>query len=208
MAEKRVIVKRVKNAVLFSDGTIRVDNVRASHPHLDKPYAGDNDDGGKNVPKYAIVGMMDKKTHVEAKDLLVEAMKKVMVGKDFKVASDKRFLRNGDDSDKEEYAGHWTFSAREVKAPKLRDENKENVDRADAADKFYGGCYVNVLIRPWVQNNKYGKRINANLLAVQFVKDGEAFGEGRLTDDDVDDSFDDAAGEFGGDSGDDDDDDL
>lgn len=42
-----------------------------------------------------------------------------------------------------------------------------------------GGNLAIVKIRLWAQNNKYGKRINANLLLVQFVKDdGVRFGGG------------------------------
>ena len=33
----------------------------------------------------------------------------------------------------------------------------------------------------WAQNNGYGKRINAQLDGVQFVRDGEAFGEGGIS---------------------------
>jgi ssDNA-binding protein len=40
----------------------------------------------------------------------------------------------------------------------------------------YAGCYVNGSITLWVQDNKWGKRINANLRGVQFVRDGDAFG--------------------------------
>jgi hypothetical protein len=32
----------------------------------------------------------------------------------------------------------------------------------------------------WAQDNQYGKRINAALRAVQFVKDGAPFGEGNI----------------------------
>jgi hypothetical protein len=44
-------------------------------------------------------------------------------------------------------------------------------------------------VRLWIQNNRYGKRCNANLIGVQFVADDEAFGEGRINKDVVDDSF-------------------
>lgn len=40
----------------------------------------------------------------------------------------------------------------------------------------YSGAYGNVTCTLWAQNNQFGKRINGNLRAVQFVKDGEAFG--------------------------------
>lgn len=50
----------------------------------------------------------------------------------------------------------------------------------------YSGCYVNINFTLWAQNNKYGKRINGNLIAVQFVKDGTAFGRGPVA---VEDEF-------------------
>ena len=36
---ERTIVKKVKNAVLYSDGTLRVTDIRISYPHLDKKRA-------------------------------------------------------------------------------------------------------------------------------------------------------------------------
>jgi hypothetical protein len=44
--------------------------------------------------------------------------------------------------------------------------------------KPYAGCYVNAVIEVWAQDNSNGKRVNAELKAVQFVKDGDAFGSG------------------------------
>jgi hypothetical protein len=44
----------------------------------------------------------------------------------------------------------------------------------------YAGCYVNATIRLWGQDNQYGKRINAQLRAIQFVKKGDAFGDGDI----------------------------
>ena len=56
----------------------------------------------------------------------------------------------------------------------------KSVPLTEDDNKLYPGCYVNVVITLWAQNNKFGKRINANLLAVQFVKDGNPFGEARV----------------------------
>lgn len=42
----------------------------------------------------------------------------------------------------------------------------------------YSGCYVNALVDIWAQDNSFGKRVNAQLKGVQFVKDGDAFGGG------------------------------
>ncbi|MNP47458.1 hypothetical protein D3C76_1415120 [compost metagenome] len=44
--------------------------------------------------------------------------------------------------------------------------------------KPYSGCYVNVIVDIWAQDNSYGKRINAQLQGIQFVRDGEAFSGG------------------------------
>ena len=56
---------------------------------------------------------------------------------------------------------------------------------------FSGWClygYVNGSIELWCQDNAYGKRINATLRGVQFLKDGEAFaGGGSASADEFDD---------------------
>jgi len=46
--------------------------------------------------------------------------------------------------------------------------------------KPYPGCYVNLLCRPWAMASKGKHWIRCGLEGVQFVKDGEAFGQ-RVT---------------------------
>lgn len=188
-----VVEKTVTNAVLYTNGMIMIKNVRASHPHLDKPYAGKSDDGKPKAPKFSIVGMLPKATHVAAKDLCVSIINKLMLEKKCpKLAGDKKFCRNGDDSSSEEYEGHWTVSASESRRPAVRDRRAELIlEESKIADMLYGGCYVNILIRPWFQDNEFGKRVNAGLIGVQFVRDGEPFGEGRINDEDAWDAVDD-----------------
>jgi hypothetical protein len=53
-----------------------------------------------------------------------------------------------------------------------------NLEREVEARKLYGGCYVNVVLSPWLQDNAGGRAIRCQLVAVQFCRDGEAFGEG------------------------------
>jgi hypothetical protein len=60
--------------------------------------------------------------------------------------------------------------------PLVIDRNRDPLTAADG--KPYSGCYVNVSIDVWAQDNKYGKRINAQLKGIQFVRDGDAFGGG------------------------------
>lgn len=60
--------------------------------------------------------------------------------------------------------------------PTLLNTNKTIMDDAG---KLYGGCYVHAAVQPYIQDNQFGKAIRCDLLAVQFVKDGEPFGKGR-----------------------------
>lgn len=50
----------------------------------------------------------------------------------------------------------------------------------------YSGCYANFKFTLWLQNNRFGKKINGNLIAIQFVEDGPAFGRGPVN---VEDEF-------------------
>jgi hypothetical protein len=43
---------------------------------------------------------------------------------------------------------------------------------------MYGGCRVNAAIKPWLQDNKHGRGIRCDLIAVQFAADDTPFGEG------------------------------
>jgi hypothetical protein len=44
--------------------------------------------------------------------------------------------------------------------------------------KMYGGCRVNAAVRPWLQENSFGRGVRCDLVAIQFFKDDDAFGEG------------------------------
>lgn len=184
----REIAKKVKNAILYTDGSIRISGVRFSYPHLAKAYKGDGD----GEAKFGIVGLLPKDTHAAAKKLIEERIAELL--KDNKVkslASDKKFLRDGDESGKEDYENMWTVSARETRRPPLRDRQNQPVEPEDAAEVFQPGYWGDILIRPWYQNNSYGKRVNAGLSSVQFVKKDDTFGEGRISDEDLDDTFED-----------------
>ena len=108
--------------------------------------------------------------------------------------------RDGDQSDREEEAGYWALSASDDRRPVVVDRNRSPVVAED--DLIYAGCFVNAKVRLWVQDNQYGRRINANLMGVQFVKDGDRLGGGR-TQQSADDMFDDVADAFGDEGADD-----
>jgi hypothetical protein len=87
------------------------------------------------------------------------------------------------------YPGNIYISSANSTAPKTvnRQKNPET-GKFDKVSKesgiIYNGCFVNATITLWAQNNEYGKRVNANLRAVQFFKDGEAFGVAPVNADD------------------------
>ena len=205
MAEKLIPIKKVKNGVLYKSGHIKVSNVRASYPHLGAPYGGD----GEGEPKYGIVGLLPKKTHKEIYQLLkeqIEVAKKNHKTGPLKVAPAMLFLKDGDADypDKPDYAGMWVVSARESKKPEVFNiEREELTTKAEIEEEIYGGCWISMVIRPWTQENKYGKRVNANLISVLKRKDDEPFGEGRV---DTSDAWDDDEDWEDDDAGDEDDD--
>jgi len=45
---------------------------------------------------------------------------------------------------------------------------------------FYSGCHVNVKIELWAMDNKFGKRVCAKLLAVQFAGEGAVSFDGSF----------------------------
>lgn len=88
-------------------------------------------------------------------------------------AADKTAIHNGDAKEYDGFAGNLYISARNEVRPVVLDRNKAPLTAADG--KPYAGCYVDVSLDIWAQENKYGKRINAKLHGVRFVKDGDAF---------------------------------
>ena len=197
-------VKRVENAILYTDGKqpfIKLLNVRESFPKLGHPEPEEDDDGnprldarGKQKMRYSGVFMAPKETHEAAKKLCVEVINKLMADNDVKVATDKKFIKNGDDETRAEYEGHWIINAGESKRPACRDRRGELIQDPDEVDDmFFAGSIVNVMIRPWYFNGKakgakkeYPKRISAGLVGVQFVKDdGVNFGGSSVDDTDA-----------------------
>ena len=76
-----------------------------------------------------------------------------------------------------------TGSMSEDRAPTMIFPNGDVCDptntmaRQALARKLYGGCYVNAMVSPWIQDNQFGRAVRCNIHAVQFCEDGDAFGE-------------------------------
>lgn len=159
-------------------------NVRLSFPHLFTPQAGT--DGGE--PKYNATFIVEPgSANAKALATAVNAVAKekwadkatatlATLRKTDKVCyrEDEKVNQSGD-----VYAGfegmHWV-SASDKTRPTVIDRDKSPLTAADG--RPYGGCYVNVILDVWPQDNGYGKRVNASLKGVQFVKNGDAFSGG------------------------------
>jgi Protein of unknown function (DUF2815) len=154
---------------------------------------------GEGEPAYSASFLIDPKDkQIAAIEKMIEevgkekwAAKWPAVKKEL-TAKDKLCLHDGDT--KTQYAGFegmMFVSARNKKRTDVRDRDKTPLTAEDG--KPYSGCYVNAVVDVWAQDNAYGKRVNASLLGVQFVKDGEAFSGGATaTDDDYEELGDDA----------------
>ncbi|CAH0445686.1 hypothetical protein LMG10661_01870 [Ralstonia syzygii subsp. syzygii] len=102
-------------------------------------------------------------------------------------AQDKVCLHDGDlKANYDGFPGTLYVSARSATRPLIIDKDRSPLAEADG--KPYAGCYVNASIELWAQDNNYGKRVNAGLRGVQFLRDGDAFaGGGAASEDEFDD---------------------
>lgn len=184
-----------------------IKNVRIAFPELyvPKPF------GGTGPARCSAQLLMDPNTpHGQAN---IQAVQKAIV----EVATEKwkekardmvrsfaakaeLCLHNG--NEKSEYAGFpgmMFVSSSNDKPPVVVDENKRVLTAVNHNGKIYSGCFVNAQIDVWAQDNQYGKKVNATLVAVQYHAQGEAFSGGASYDDSLFTASDPAAGATGSD---------
>jgi hypothetical protein len=165
----------------MSNYKFKLKNVRLSFPSIFKRSEFNGEKG-----KFEATFLINKE---QQEDLIKEIEAKIaLIQKDnkAKVSPDKICLKDGDFVDYDGYEGHMSIKAGANRRPTVIDRDKTPLVEDD--DKPYAGCYVNAVLELWYQDNSYGKRVNCNLLGIQFSKDGDSFGAG---DTDVTDDFDD-----------------
>lgn len=80
------------------------------------------------------------------------------------------------------YAGMVFISARNGKQPQIINADGTQVDPTNTmqlravASKIYGGCWANIVVKPWLQQNAQGIGVRCDLVAVQFARDDAPFG--------------------------------
>ena len=186
------MAKQIENA------KIHLKNVRLSFPSLFRRAQFNPGEDGK----YEATFLFSKKEK-KLKAKIDKAIKTKIAESGIKVASDKRCLKDGDEVEYNGYEGMWSIKASQSRRPTVIDRDRTPV--TEEYNVIYAGFYVNAIIDLCIQNNSFGKRVNANLYGVQFVKDGEAFGMGPV---DVTDDFDDLSDDDEDDDIDDDEDDT
>lgn len=85
------------------------------------------------------------------------------------------------------YQGKWALSAHRNEdqgRPLVLDNDRSPIYKPDnalyegKAGRVFGGCYVNLHVEIWAQDNASGKGLRAGLLGVQRVRTGDSFGGG------------------------------
>ena len=157
------------------NGKIMLKNVRLSFPSLWETEIYNGDD----TEKYAATFLIGKN---EAQAKALKTAIKECAQEQFGTPlpkSLKNCLSDGDEKEYDGYADHYSVKATTKRRPLVIDRSRVPVMEDD--NLVYAGCYVNALISLWAMDNKYGKRILANLEAIQFVRPGEPFGSGGVT---------------------------
>ena len=178
---------------------IFLSNVRLSFPHLAEPQKQVNESTGKErisynceflmpqdhagfaqfMARYGAMALEKWKEHANTVMGMIQQDRKLRCfGMGNEKVNKKTFLPY------DGYAGNVFITAGRDSAPQMIQADGSPVDPANTmafqqlARKMYGGCRVNAAIKPWVQDNKHGRGIRCDLIAVQFAGDDVAFGEG------------------------------
>jgi hypothetical protein len=162
---------------------IKLTNVRLSFPQLFEAKAfGDAAGAADSDKRYEATFILDKKTNAADIQTIRDSIKKLL-NDAYNGNPPKGFkLCFHDGIEKEETDGYGagvmyvsSSSPGNKPRPPIVDRDLTNLEEKDG--KPYAGCYVNASLRLWVQDNKWGKRVNAQYRTVQFYKHGEQFGE-------------------------------
>jgi len=157
---------------------IKLKNVRLSYPQL---FVAKPPEVGKE-PVFSATFLLDKKKHADLIKEIERATDRVaLTAFKKKVKLNRVPLRDGNEKDETEgYGDEVMFvGARNTKRPVVVDGDLTPLTAEDS--KPYAGCFVNATVRLFAYDHPTGgKGVSASLRAVQFAKDGESFGAGRV----------------------------
>lgn len=189
----------------MSNDVIYLSNVRVSWPHLAEPQekvdattnkktisyncellmAPDHTGFQQFMQRYGALALEKTKENAAAVMQMLQADRK------------SRCFGSGDEKiDKKTfkpytgYAGNVYITVGNRSQPQMIQADGSQIDPLNTmlyqqmARRIYGGCRVNVAIKPWWQNpnpaKQYGHGVRCDLIAIQFHSDDVAFGEAQV----------------------------
>lgn len=167
---------------------ININNLRVAFPAFFEAQAiegGEPKFGGKFVipPDHPAVKQLEDGMLAVARekwttkaDAIYAKLVKTGKPKNIEVCFVREPYCNGDGDAYAGFEDSFYLSANSAVRPLIIDRDKTPLVAADG--RPYAGCYVNVQVELWAQDNKWGKGIRAQLKGVQFYKDGDAFSGG------------------------------
>lgn len=183
--------------------TITLKGVRASFLTLGEPeYFGGKKTKDTDKPRWSATGLVAyDDPQIKVIDAMIEEVAKAKWEKKYatileNIKADPKacFKTDGKRKDYAGYEGMWAMTAHrneEKGRPLVLDTDKSPIYMADGTlyqgkgGRIYSGCYVNLQIELWAQDNSNGKAIRATLLGIQRFKDGDAFSGGSAPDADA-----------------------
>jgi len=167
---------------------VQVKNVRTAFLNIFEPTTFEGEGAAKFNGKFivdpankALVQQLDdamlavarEKWGAKAESVFANLVK---TGKKPEVGFVKEPYKNRDGDAYDGFDGMFYIAASSETRPLVIDADKSPLVQADG--KPYSGCYVNVQIEFWAQDNKWGRAVRATLKGVQFFRDGDAFSGG------------------------------
>ncbi|MDE2107372.1 MAG: DUF2815 family protein [Patescibacteria group bacterium] len=167
-----------------SIGALHLQRVRFSYFYGFEPYtARPTPQNPTPKPQFCVHGLMAP-THPDVVNTakVIEAVGQAKWGAQWPAirealkGQDRLCLHRGDitKAGQPEYAGLVFISASNPKRFTIVDGDRSPLTEKDG--RPYSGCYGNLIVDIWAQDNQFGKRINATVTGAQFVAHGEAFG--------------------------------
>lgn len=164
---------------------VRIENVRIGFAHLFEPTSFPGSDDLYYQcrpiipPKHPAVKLIDAAMLEAANEKWGDKGKTILdkLIKDGKVAFLKEDYCDKNGEPRDGYAGVYSIACSNKTRPTVVDRDRTPLTAQDG--RPYSGCFSTVIIDIWAQDNSFGRRLNASLMGVQFVKDGDAFSGGR-----------------------------
>jgi hypothetical protein len=141
-------------------------------------------DPGKE-DKYEVTLYIPKSEDISALRAEMEKVCKEAFGAKFQSLEKLKHppIKDGDSKDPTDPAyGHWIIRAKSAKRPVVCDGSRVNIE---SKEQVYGGCYGRINVTPGSYSQATGFGVTLYLNAVQKVKDGERFGGGGVSAEEV-----------------------